>query len=335
MYTVHRMRIFALDSFERGTTTWCQLLPSGDIPEGYEGSLLAVLQGREDGPIGYIGAGTHGDELNSIEAVRRVASSLDPSTLKGTLILGVAQNLNSFNKHVRMNPLDDKNPDHCFPGRPNGSPTEILAHTLFEQVIRKADYVLDLHCASRGGWNPLYSVVFGETRKIAEKSIELASQFGSQVVLEVEQEDGKVLGASIGSSLDHNLFTQSARAGKPAAIVEFGASAQLTQVEVDLGVRGIINVLRAQGQLTDVLPETFSPFVTATATTVHAPVPGFLTLEKQSGEQITEQERIGFIKDLTGNLTELHAPADGVVLRTAAEATVALGDRVITVATKS
>ena len=334
MHTVHRTHSLPVNASEPGTTTWYQLVPNGEVPEGYEGSLLAIVRGTEDGPTGYIGAGTHGDEVNSIEAVRRVASTLDPTSVKGTVIFGVAQNLTSFNEHVRLNPLDSKNPDHCFPGSPDGSPTEVLAHTLFTEAITQADYVLDLHCASRGGWNPLYSVVFGETRDIAEQSIELAAQFGSRVVLEVEREEGKVLGSSIGSSLDHNLFIQAALIGIPSAIVEFGASAQLTQAEVDLGVQGIINVLRSRGNLADVTPIVFSPFITVTSTTVHAPTSGFLTLEKHSGDVIHTKERIGFIRDLLGNLTELHAPADGVVLRTAAEATVATGDRVVTIATK-
>lgn len=331
MHTVRRMHEIDLTSFEAGTKTWIQLVPE-DVSADFRGSLVAIVRGAEPGPVGYFGAGTHGDELNSIESVRRVALSLDPATVTGTVVLAVAHNLNSFDAHVRVSPLDDKNPDHCFPGKSDGSPTEVLAHTLFTQLVSKADYVLDMHCASRGGWNPLYSVVFGDTREVAEGSAELAGQFGSIAVLDVQKEEGKALGSSIGSALDNNLFVQSALQGRPSAIIEFGGSAQLTQSQIDLGVAGILNVLRSRGQLSDAAPTMYSPLVTQNAATLHSPDSGFLALRKRSGDPVVAGEKVGVLKLLFGGVVDLESPVTGVILRTAAEATVAQGDRVVTVA---
>ncbi len=42
-------------------------------------------------------------------------------------------------------PEDGKNLNRQFPGDPNGSYSQILAHALFEQLIRPADFVIDLH----------------------------------------------------------------------------------------------------------------------------------------------------------------------------------------------
>ncbi|SOD62891.1 hypothetical protein SAMN06297387_10854 [Streptomyces zhaozhouensis] len=95
---------------------------------------------------------------------------------------------------------------------------------------------------------------------------------------------------------------------------------------------GILNVLRSRGQLTDRPARPGDPLVTRAATTLHSPEPGFLSLRKTSGQTITRGEHVGFIRPLTGAPVPLTAPVDGVVLRSAAEATVAEGDRVITVA---
>ena len=44
-----------------------------------------------------------------------------------------------------MTPEDGKNLNRCFPGDPNGSYSDVLAHAIFEELIAPADVVVDLH----------------------------------------------------------------------------------------------------------------------------------------------------------------------------------------------
>ena len=45
-----------------------------------------VLQGRRPGPVLYVHSTQHGNEISGVEVVRRVAQSLDPRRLRGTLV---------------------------------------------------------------------------------------------------------------------------------------------------------------------------------------------------------------------------------------------------------
>jgi predicted deacylase len=47
---------------------------------------LIVVVGARPGPTFYVGAAIHGDEINGIEIVYRVARQLDPRALAGTLL---------------------------------------------------------------------------------------------------------------------------------------------------------------------------------------------------------------------------------------------------------
>jgi uncharacterized protein len=47
---------------------------------------IIVNRGAKDGPRLLLNSGTHGDELNGIRVVQRVALSIDPTKLSGTII---------------------------------------------------------------------------------------------------------------------------------------------------------------------------------------------------------------------------------------------------------
>lgn len=314
-----------------GTKTWFELQVPAAEPARGRGPIGVVVRGTASGPTGYIGSGMHGDELNSIEAVRRVAEGLDPTKVYGTVILVVLQNQAAFAAHTRLHPLDGKNLDHCFPGDANGSPSAALAHALYSELASRADYLVDLHCASRGGWNLLYSIIHGEQTHIVEESQALAAAFGCAVVLEVKSEPDVPLGDSIGSALDHNLFVQTARSGRPAAIIEFGGSAVLEESQVALGVRGILDVLRHRGQL-DGAPNDNDTVFVDDATAVRSPLTGFLQLARRSGDRVRAGDTVGIVRPVVGLPESVHSPVDGVLLRSTIEATVAAGDRIVTIA---
>ena len=44
-----------------------------------------------------------------------------------------------------MTPQDGKNLNRCFPGDPDGTCSDVLAHHVFEQLIRPSDALIDLH----------------------------------------------------------------------------------------------------------------------------------------------------------------------------------------------
>lgn len=314
-----------------GETSWYEIEIPGVDPDAARGPLVAIARGREDGPTTYVGAGMHGDELNSIEAVRRVANSLEAGTLAGTVFFVILQNQTAFESRARLSPADGKNLDHCFPGSASGTPSEQLAKVIFDDLVLQADYLVDLHCASRGGWNHLYSIVHADDPEVLDSSISLARSFGCDVILTVEAEPGRPLGDSIGSALDSNLFIRTALSGRPAALIEFGGSAVIEESQVGHGVAGILNLLRHTGNLAG--PEkTNSTSVVSAANAVSANVAGFLQLEKLSGDHVSANETLAFVRTIDGAVHRIESPIGGIILRTAAEGTIAVGDRIATMA---
>ena len=91
-------------------------------------------------------AGTHGYEYPGISALQRLRQSIDPRTLRGTLILVHIANPPSFyGRTIYTSPADGKNLNRVFPGRTDGTLSERIAYEITTQVIAKADFLVDLH----------------------------------------------------------------------------------------------------------------------------------------------------------------------------------------------
>ena len=91
-------------------------------------------------------AGSHGTEYASIIALEKLAQSVNPAELSGTLIIVPLINLASFAQKVpHLNPVDGKNMNRMYPGNPNGTQTERALWAIGRQVVEPSDYLIDLH----------------------------------------------------------------------------------------------------------------------------------------------------------------------------------------------
>ena len=58
------------------------------LPAGGDLTIpLRVLHGRREGPVVFISAAIHGDELNGVEVARRLLAEIRPERLGGTLLV--------------------------------------------------------------------------------------------------------------------------------------------------------------------------------------------------------------------------------------------------------
>ena len=104
------------------------------------------LKGAADGPRLSLIGGIHGCEYSSIAAVTRVMRELDPAELSGTITAVPVVSMDSFTQRSPfVVPADGKNLNRSFPGDPDGSYTDRLAHDIFTQLIEPADALIDLH----------------------------------------------------------------------------------------------------------------------------------------------------------------------------------------------
>src|SRR5688500_16972342 len=89
---------------------------------------ISVIRGAQSGPTLALIGGTHGSEVAPIVALQRLRADVDPSQLKGTLIIVHVANMPSFlGRTIYYSPVDAKNLNRVYPGRADGTISERIA----------------------------------------------------------------------------------------------------------------------------------------------------------------------------------------------------------------
>jgi uncharacterized protein len=138
--------IIANTEILRGTTTTINL----ELPKLYNTPTnlpMRVIRGRKDGPIVFVSAAIHGDELNGIEIIRRIRKLSILNKLKGTLILVPVVNVYGIMNLSRYLP-DRRDLNRSFPGSIQGSLASRVAKVFFDEIVSRCDLGIDLHTAS-------------------------------------------------------------------------------------------------------------------------------------------------------------------------------------------
>jgi predicted deacylase len=87
--------------------------------------IVVVTNG--EGPTALFIGGNHGDEYEGQVAIGNLARSLDPSRIRGRVILLPMANFPAALAAQRVSPIDDLNLNRIFPGDPDGTPTQQIA----------------------------------------------------------------------------------------------------------------------------------------------------------------------------------------------------------------
>ena len=82
---------------------------------------VRVMHGPHDGPVVWVSAAIHGDEIGGVEVIRRVTNRLDARRLSGTIVFVPIVNVHGFLSGDRYLP-DRRDLNRSFPGSANGSP---------------------------------------------------------------------------------------------------------------------------------------------------------------------------------------------------------------------
>jgi predicted deacylase len=119
------------------------------VPAGVDAALdipVIVINGVKPGPTLALLAGAHGTEYASIIALMKLAEASDPAAVSGTVIVVPLLNVASFLQKVpHLNPVDGKNMNRLYPGKPDGTQTERALWAITKQVLEKCDYLIDFH----------------------------------------------------------------------------------------------------------------------------------------------------------------------------------------------
>lgn len=126
------------------------------VPYSYNLSGWSKLQipivtiGNGDGPTVLLMAGNHGDEYPGQIAIMRLLRELTAEDIRGRIILIPSLNMPAAKASTRLSPVDGQNLNRCFPGDPNGTVTQVIAHYLTTVLFPMSDVVIDLHTGGRG-----------------------------------------------------------------------------------------------------------------------------------------------------------------------------------------
>ncbi len=210
---------------------------------------IRIVRGAKDGPVVALTALIHGDEYNGMATINRLAAAIDPAELSGTIIGVVCANPLAYNSAERISRFEYErlNLNRIFPGNPDGFIAERLAHAIFENVIKQADYLLDFHEGGRD-FMAKYLIgieIEGVDDSVRQTSDDLARAFG----LGIPTLKGKLSPERIRLGRAGTATIQASVIGKPALGVELGGGGTLWPEYVELGVTGTTNVLKHLGML--------------------------------------------------------------------------------------
>jgi predicted deacylase len=283
-------------------------------------SPVHVLVGAEEGPVLYVQAAVHGNEVNGVEVLRRVVSGLNPEQMCGALIVVPVANGPGLLARQRHNSFDREDMNRVWPGKADGMISSQMAYNLYNQAIRHAQYVIDLHTANS---HTLLHVVYGRGD---EASRELAEVFGVGILLEENLNDNLKQ-----SRFDGKLRNTLTARGVAAITPELGGNDHFEEGNIALGVRGIFNVMKHLGMLQGEIELPAQPQITLYGShldKVRAHQGGIWVAQIKGGDVVKQGQSLGFIYSIrTFEIVEqVAAPYDGYVLGTSDLPIVNTGD---------
>ena len=258
---------------------------------------LQIRRAVEDGPVVFVTAALHGDEINGCGAVRQLIQDDDFQLLKGTVVLIPVLNLPAFDRHSRYLP-DRRDLNRSFPGSTDGSLASRMAHTIFTEIVKRCDYGIDLHTASVRRTN--YPTVRADLSNPQVRR--LAEAFGTEIILNNKGPKG-------------SFRREATKAGCPTIIMEGGEVWKVEPGIVETAVRGIKNVLCDLQMIENVKEGPAYQIVVEKSKWIRAEKGGFLYFHISPGDLVEKGQPLTTNTTILGQeLGTLHAPFDGVVM---------------------
>lgn len=247
---------------------------------------IIYIRGANPGPKLAVLAAIHGDEINGVHIIHRLADQVTAANLSGDLMLFPVINMPAFLLQSRYLP-DRRDMNRLFPGRPEGSEGSRLASILWEQFLSQCDAGIDLHSASYNRWN--FPHLRGNMR--LERVRYLAKAFGAPITMHSQG----VLGS---------LRRESSRRGVPILLFEAGQVNRFEQDVAQIGLEGIWNILVTMQMVkkrpSGILKTPFSKKYYARSHWIRAESGGLFTAMKKPGDKVKEGDELGEVVSLLG-----------------------------------
>lgn len=185
-----------------------------------------IFRGKADGPSLLLTGGIHGDEINGIEVVRRLINEDSLMPERGMVIAIPLVNVYGFIFNSRTLP-DGKDLNRCFPGSPNGSLANRLAHIVMREILPHADCGVDFHT----GGNRITNYPQIRCNMENARTRELAMAFGAPFMVNTDL-------------IDKSFRKEAWKLGKAVLVFEGGESLRLDETAIEEGKSGVRRLMQ-------------------------------------------------------------------------------------------
>jgi len=294
------------------------------VPAGIDPAAaipVIVINGAKPGPTLALVAGAHGTEYASIIALEKIAQAV-PLYVTGAVIIVPLLNTASFTQKVpHLNPVDSKNMNRFYPGKPDGTQTERISWAISQQVIAKADYLIDFHGGDLDENMRSYAY-WAQTGKsdLDETSRRMVLAFGLDHIImqDFRQPSPSVTITRYASSL-----------GKPSLAVEAGHAGTVLAEDVDALVNGTLSVMRHLHMLPGEPQPVARPLWFPRYSSLTSEADGIFYPLAAPEAYVSKGMVIGYVTDYFGRrVWDAVAPSNGVILYICAVPSMKKGDTV-------
>lgn len=297
-----------------------------EVPAGIDAATripITIIRGSQAGPTLALIAATHGAEVAPVVALQRVRALIDPAALRGTVLIVHVANMPSFlGRTIYYSPIDGKNLNRVYPGKSDGTVSERIAYAITNQIIERADYLVDMHAGDGNEslrpysyWSPL-----GLNPRADSIAREMALAFGS---------DHIVVDTARPRDVRASVYTQNTAQlrGKPSITTETGYLGMPADDMVQRNVDGVLRLLRYFRMVPGEVQLTPQPLFFERTEVLRSPSTGVWHARVERGQSVQKGAVIGVLTDFFGNTqAEIRAPFGGIMLYVVATPAMSQGE---------
>ena len=259
---------------------------------------VILVRGERSGPTLGITAAVHGDELNGISTIFKLVQEIDAKQLRGNLVLVPISNVPGYLMNQRKF-TDGNDLNRIMPGRENGNASQRYAYYFTHKIVRKFDYLLDLHTASHGRVNSLY--LRADLENDATRT--LAYLQNPQIIVKKYDEKG-------------TLRAWANKNNIPAITIEIGNPNAFQHNLIDETLEGIINTMRyldmIDGEVKNLIKDVH---ICDHSYWLHSKKGGIVDVLPSLADEVKKDQVIAIVYDVFGQVQEeIKADRPGVVI---------------------
>ena len=217
-------------------------------------------------------------------------------------------NLTGFQQGSRYLP-DRRDLNRHFPGSPDGTLADRVAHSLFNNVIRHCDMLVDIHTGSLKRTNLPQLRADMNNPDVAE----FTRGFDRMAVVYSSGSPGM-------------LRTAATEAGIRTVTLEAGESLRIQEHQIEAGVNSLNSLMEKHGMISRMFVWGDPEPVYYDSTWIRAQHGGILFSEIKLGATVSEGEVLGYVADpITNEQHPIRASSDGRVIGMAVDQVVMAG----------